>query len=327
MGVACANSPSAPAASPQIEASPGHAAPAGSPSPSNGPLRVTASVERWGLAAPLSREVVFPAGHALIVAGGLEDADVSTSRVTRLNVSTGRRTGHWSLPAGVHDAAGIVAGGADLVVGGGAGAATGAVQGFPVTGGTPHQVGSLPQPRSDLSATTARGKSYIVGGFSGSNMASAVLVTRDGKTFRTLAQLPIPVRYAAVAVAGGALWVVGGRTDPGGVSTTAAVQRVDLRTGRAVVASHLAAPLSDASAVTINGTVLVCGGDRNGASATDRVLRLDTVTGRLTPAGRLAYPVADFGAAVLGSGTSAVAYLVGGENATREVRVQTIRLD
>ena len=326
MGVACANSPSAPAAPPHIVASPGHATPAVSPSPSNGPIRVTASVERWRLAAPLSREVVFPAGDALIVAGGLEDGEVSTSTLTRLNASTGLRTGHWPLTAGIHDAAGIVAGGMDLVVGGGAGAATGVVQGFPAAGGAAHQVGSLPHPRSDVSATTSRGKSYIVGGFNGSTMATAVLVTANGRTFHTLAQLPIPVRYAAVAVAAGALWVIGGRTDAGGASTTGAVQRIDLRTGRAAVVSQLPAPLSDASAVTLNGTVLICGGDRGGVTATDQVMRLDTATGRVKPVGRLAYPVADFGAAVLGTGPSAVAYLVGGENSTRESRVQTVRL-
>ena len=260
------------------------------------------------------------------MASGLEDGDVSASTVMRLRASTGRRTGRWALSEGVHDAAGIVSGTTDFVVGGGAGAATGSVQGLPATGGAAHVVGSLPQPRSDLSAVTAAGTSYIVGGFSGTTMARAVLLTRDGRTFHTVARLPIPVRYAAVAVAAGALWVIGGRTDPGGSTTTDAVQRIDLRTGRAAVVSHLAASLSDASAVTLNGTVFICGGDRSGVTATDQVLRLDTATGRVKHAGRLAYPVADFGAAVLGSGPSAVAYLVGGENSTREARVQTLRI-
>jgi hypothetical protein len=270
--------------------------------------------------------VVFAAGSRLLVAGGLLDGDVSTAQVLTVDPSSGavRRTG--SLASAVHDAAGAEVAGERLVIGGGAATTIGTVQSLGSGGGPARVVGALPTPRSDLTAAVGGKVGYVVGGYDGTGLPAAVLATTDGQHFHSVATLPVPVRYAATAIAGGALWVVGGRSDAAGNSVTAAVQRVDLATGRASVVARLPHPLSDAVAVTVDGAVLVCGGDRDGTTATAEVLRLDTSTGHVRSAGRLAYPVADAGATVLGPAGSQVAYLLGGEAAVRTARVQSLRL-
>jgi hypothetical protein len=271
--------------------------------------------------------VVFPDGSSLIVAGGLMNHGGSSAAVMRIDTRTGRRAASWSLRTAVHDAGGAAIGVTDLVIGGGATTSLGIVQRLPATGGAAHAVGSLPVPRSDVSVVSAGGAAYVVGGYDGHALQGSVLSTMNGRTFHTVGRLPVPVRYAAVAVANGALWVVGGRTDVGGATTTTAVQRMSLATGRSAVVSRLAHPISDAVAVVLNGTVLICGGDRRGNTPTDAVLRLDTSAGDTRPAGHLSYAVADAAATVIGSGPASIGYLVGGETNHPVATVQTLRLE
>jgi hypothetical protein len=292
---------------------------------SGSPVRLAASVAHWRLPTPLSRAVAFTRQSQLVVAGGLENGDVSTQQVLTVAPASGAVTRAAPLANAVHDAAGIALGGRDLVVGGGSATITRGVQQLG-TGLSPARVvGKLPTDRADVSGIAGGGVGYIVGGYDGTSMQATVLSTKDGRHFHPLAALPVPVRYAAVAVTPGALWVVGGRTTVAGTQVTDVVQRVDLRTRRASIVARLPYPLSDAAAVLLDGRVLICGGDRNGGASTRRVLQLDTATGRVHSVGRLAFAVADEAAVVVGSGPTAVGYLLGGEaRGTRTARVQNL---
>jgi N-acetylneuraminic acid mutarotase len=88
-----------------------------------------------------------------------------------------------------------------------------------------------------------------------------------------------------------------------------AVQRIDVRTGRARVAGHLPRPLGHGVAVGLGGRVLLVGGRTSADRLTARMwwFRPDTVG--FTSAGHLPTPLAD--SAAIGRGSTA--YLVGGE--------------
>jgi hypothetical protein len=305
---------------------PPHRGVSSTPAASSGsPVRLVSSVAHWRLPTPLSREVAFARQSRLVIAGGLENGDLSTRQVLTITPASGAVTRDRQLASPVHDAAGIALGGGDLVAGGGSATITRQVQQLAAGLSPVRVVGVLPTARADVSGAVGGGVGYIVGGYDGTAMQATVLSTKDGRHFRPVAALPVPVRYAAVAVTPGALWVVGGRTTVAGTQVTDAVQRVDLRTRRASVVGHLPYPLSDAAAVVLDGRVLICGGDRNGAASTRRVFQLDPATGRVHPAGRLAFAVADEAAVVVRSGPTSAGYLLGGEaRGTRTARVQTL---
>jgi hypothetical protein len=305
---------------------PPHGGVSSAPAASSGsPVRLASSVAHWRLPTPLSRAVAFARQSQLVIAGGLENGDLSTQQVLTITPASGAVTRGRPLASPVHDAAGIALGGGDLVAGGGSATITRQVQRLATGLGPASVVGALPAARADVSGAVGGGVGYVVGGYDGTAMQATVLSTKDGRHFRPVAALPVPVRYAAVAVTPGALWVVGGRTTVAGTQVTDAVQRVDLRTRRASVVGHLPYPLSDAAAVVLDGRVLICGGDRNGAASTRRVFQLDPATGRVHPAGRLAFAVADEAAVVVRSGPTSVGYLLGGEaRGTRTARVQTL---
>jgi hypothetical protein len=303
-----------------------HGAAGSTPAVSSGSrLRLIVSVAHWRLPSPLSRAVAFARQSQLVVAGGLENGDVSTRQVLTITPASGAVTRGGPLASAVHDAAGIGLGGGDLVVGGGSATITRGVQQLGTSLSPTRVVGALPTGRADVSGAVAGGVGYIVGGYDGTSMQATVLSTKDGRHFRPVAALPVPVRYAAVAVTPGALWVVGGRTTVNGTQVTDVVQRVDLRTRKAAIVAHLPYPLSDAAAVVLDSRVLLCGGNRNGVAATRRVLQLDPASGRVHPVGRLAFAVADEAAVVVRSGSTLVGYLLGGEaSGARTARVQTL---
>jgi hypothetical protein len=303
-----------------------HRAARSTPAASSGSrLRLAVSVAHWRLPTPLSRAVAFARQSQLVVAGGLENGDVSTQQVLTIMPGSGTITRAGPLASPVHDAAGIGLGSGDLVVGGGSATITRGVQRLGGGANPARVVAALPTGRADVSGAVGGGVGYIVGGYDGTSMQATVLSTKDGRHFRPVAALPVPVRYAAIAVTPGALWVVGGRTTVTGTQVTDVVQRVDLRTRKASIAAHLPYPLSDAAAVILDSRLLICGGDRNGVASTRRVLQLDPATGRVHPVGRLAFPVADEAAVVARSGSTSVGYLLGGEaNGTRTARVQTL---
>lgn len=262
------------------------------------------------LPAGLSRTVAVRHGHDILLLGGLTTGDVTTSRVWRLDVGSGRTTTAGSLAEAVHDASGAWLGGAAMVFGGGAATEVADVQAW--TSGTAQVVGRLPAGRSDSGAAVVDGTAYVVGGFDGSSLDRSVVATRDGRRLRVAGRLRQGVRYPAVAAFDGAVWVIGGQlaTTAGttGGPQTAVIQRFDPATGRTTVVGRLPHPVGHAMAFVLDGRLFVAGGIE-GATATDRVWSLDASTGRVRPAGRLPQPLSDAAVVPVDGG----AWLVGGE--------------
>jgi len=228
----------------------------------------------WQLAAPISRVVVVPstASH-LDILGGLTSGNTSSSGAYSLDTSNGTLTQVGSLSGPLHDAAGAVIGGQDVVFGGGLSGTVATVQAFPVTGAsagtaatprpTANVVGSLPSPRSDAADVTIGATNYIVGGYDGTNPDPLVLATTDGRTFRSVASLPVPVRYPAVAALGQKIFIFGGQAITGSAAgePVTSIQMIDPAHHTASIVGHLPEPLSGAAAVTLAGHVYVIGGE------------------------------------------------------------------
>jgi hypothetical protein len=266
--------------------------------------RLAVTTAPWQLPQARDREIVLASGGALLVIGGLDPGGSSTGRVWRVDLASGVTTRLAVLPQVVHDSAGAVVGGDVFVFGGGAATELATVQRY--RAGTATVVGQLPQPRSDLAAASEGRTAYVLGGFDGTNGLGDVLATGDGASFRTVARLQQSVRYPALAAGAGVLWLFGGTHDG---ATVASVQRVHPASGTAAIDGALPMPVSDASAVVLDGRLLVLGG-RSAGRVLDTILEYDPVRKHATVVGTLPYPVADAGAAVVGG----VAYLVGGEN-------------
>ena len=268
-------------------------------------VTLTLSMAPFTLPAAVSRPTVFASGERLLVVGGLTTADTTTQAILRVDPARGTVVQAELLPVAVHDAAGAVVGGRDLVFGGGSTAVTSAVQDV-TPGAFPQVTGHLPQPRADLVAISDGGTGYVLGGFDGSQGLTTILRTQDGRTFTVMGTLPVDVRYPAVATAAGSIWLFGGEHQGKQVTD---VQRIDLTTGHGSVPGHLPSPLAHAGAFTLGSAVFVAGG-RTGAKATDNVMRFDPANVSFTAVGHLPAARSDFGVAVVGG----TAYLVGGEN-------------
>jgi hypothetical protein len=265
----------------------------------------SSSMAAFKLPEAVSRPTVFAALEGLLVVGGLIAADTTMQAILRVDLTQGTVNPAGQLPVPVHDAAGAVVTGRDLIFGGGATTVTSAVQDV-TPGASPQVISHLPQPRADLVAISDSNVGYVLGGFDGAQGSTTILRTQDGKTFVVVGTLPVAVRYPAVAASAGSIWLFGGEHDGKQVTD---VQRVDLATGHGSVAGHLPTPLAHADAFTLGGTVFVAGG-RIGTAATSDVMRFDPVKVSLTAAGHLPAARSDFGVAVVAGN----AYLVGGES-------------
>jgi len=247
---------------------------------------------------------VVPQGSDLLVIGGLDESDVSTAAVTRLDPASGSDRAAGELSEPLHDIAATEVPGGVLVFGGGSATTTDEIQRL-VPGGAGEAVGRLPVPRSDLSAVTVGGSAYVLGGYDGEQTVGEIVRTRDGSSLEAVAKLPVAVRYAAVFALGPTIFALGGEESSG--ADTSAIQAFDTRSGRASVIGHLPGPLAHASAVVLGGRAYLLGGRLNG-STSDQILRFDPAKGTATPAGHLPEPVQNAAATVVGG----VGYLVGG---------------
>ena len=279
-------------------------APGVSSSPRHRRYRPVARVARHDLPAPLSGESVVGEPGRVLVLGGLDSSDVSTSEALELDTATGRFTALSPLAEARHDTAATVLGGKTLVFGGGSLTELDSVESFG-PGGSPEVIGRLPTTRSDLSAATVGGRAYVLGGYDGSLPLAPVLRTGDGRHFASIGELPVPFRYAAVATIGKTIYAFGGELASGLDSD--AIQAIDTRSGHARVIGHLPKPISHASAVTLGGRIYVLGG-RSREVPTDRILSFDPSTDAVRAAGRLPFAVTNAAAATVG-GTG---YLIGG---------------
>jgi len=320
--------------------------------PAAGPPAVESGLLPWALAAPISRVVVLPAaGGQLVLLGGLTAAGTSANGVFTLNPASGALASVGTLPAAVHDGAGAVVAGSDVIFGGGSPTTVATVQAFaPVppgaagasTAGT--VIGALPAPRSDDATVSIGRTTYVVGGYDGTNADVAVLATTDGRHFRTVARLRVPVRYPAVAATGGKIYVFGGQAVGGTGQAVDAIQVVDPSTHRVVVGGHLPEALQAAAAVNLGGVVYLAGGSSpvpqavtagvgtavvappssSGLNTVSTIWAFDPRRDRLLVAGRLQEPVSNAGVAVVGGR----AWIVGGElNGAPVSAVQMLRPD
>lgn len=286
----------------QIRRSTVNAAPAG-------PVAFRIAPTLWHLPSPLSRTVALAIGGGIRLFGGLGPADATTAAVVDLNPATGQETPVGTLADPVHDAAGAVVNGRQVVFGGGASTVAATVQGL---GGQPgssvSRLGALPAPRADLAAASVGGKAILVGGYDGASLSPDVLTTTDGTTFSVLTQLPQPVRYPAVAAVGGKVFVIGGEL-PGNQGDSTAIQVIDVAAGTASIAANLPAGLSHAGAGVIGPTVYLFGG-RSAGHVVDTVTALNPATLTVKTMAAMPVAVSDMAVATVGGAT----YLLGGED-------------
>jgi hypothetical protein len=306
-----------------------------SPTPDVDPIpAVESGLLPWHLPTPVSREVVLPGRRAhLVVLGGLTGSS-SASGVFSLGTGNGALRSVGSLRVGVHDAAGSVVGGRDVVFGGGTPATVASVEAFPTAASA--RLAALPSPRSDAVAVSVGRTTYVVGGYTGRAADPAVLATRDGRSFKSVARLRVPVRYPAAASVGGKLYVFGGEAISGrqAGAPVSLIQEVDPATHSSTVIGHLPEPLQGSTAVNLGGNLYLAGGETTRPQATTRgvgnfqlaararrvgsgalftlstIWAFNPVSRRLLEAGRLQVPVSHAGVAVLGSR----AWIVGGES-------------
>jgi N-acetylneuraminic acid mutarotase len=258
------------------------------------------------LPAALSGEAVLGLPKSILVIGGLDSSDVSTSEVLELRTVTSRFTHLSPLSEPRHDTAAAALGGKLLVFGGGSLTELDSVESL--SAGSSEVIGRLPTTRSDLSAVTVAGRVYVLGGYDGQAPLGPVLQTIDGRRFTVVGELPVPFRYAAVAAIGGTIYTFGGELASGLDSD--AIQAIDTGSGRARVIAHLHRSLSHASAVALHGRIYVLGGSSR-ESPTDEILSFNPSTKRLRSAGHLPFAVTHAAA----TGIDGVGYLIGGLDA------------
>ena len=271
-------------------------------------LKLAAHRLPLGLPSAVSGEAVAAQPGGVLVIGGLNSSDVSTSSVIELDSKTGRAGVVGSLAEARHDAAAAVLGHEVLVFAGGSATELDSVESLR-RGGAGLLLGRLPTTRSDLSALAVDGRAYLLGGYDGQAPTGVVLRTADGHSFTAVAKLPVAFRYAAAAAVGKVIYTFGGELGNG--LDTDAIQELDTRTDRARIIGHLPRPLSHASAVVLSGRIYILGG-RTRETPTDRIISFDPRTGRVDTAGRLPLAVTNAAAATVGG----VGYLIGGLDAS-----------
>ena len=172
------------------------------------PKTVPAPVDAtaFSLPAPVQREVAVPYKNGILLAGGLDSAQQSTTGVFRLSL-TGKLTSLGSVPQAFHDAAGAVIGSGLYVFGGGAAASSSSVQRFDLATHTARIVAHLAHPLSDVAAATTPDGVFLVGGYDGVSPRREIYRTTDGTHFRVVAMLPSGVRYASVAALGHTVYI------------------------------------------------------------------------------------------------------------------------
>jgi len=294
--------------SPAAGRSPGSASTRSSPSPSPSafvPHLATAHLARWQLPVASARQALVPLGHGrVLVAGGLLAGDVSTDRVTEVDLASGRTRVMPPLAVPVHDVAGGLDDGVPVVVGGGNATEQDVVQAL--HGPAWQVVGHLPTTRSDLSTVPVPHALLVVGGYDGSGTPTTLERLSPDGSMRGQGRLRHGDRYAATAVVGSTAYVFGGEVAGRELGD---VQAVDLRTGVTRVVGRLPVVLGHAMAAGIGGRILLMGGRVTPERQTAAMWWFDPATGRFTRAGSLPSPLSD--AAVTAVGRRV--WLLGGE--------------
>jgi Kelch motif len=274
---------------------------------SSSSTRVIAKLEPYRLPAAVSGEAVSARGREILVLGGLDRLDVSTSQVVSITPGLRARSA-GALSEAKHDLAAVQLAGRTLVFGGGSTSELDTTEAMSEHNAV-ERVGALPSARSDLSAVSVGGAAYVLGGYDGNEPIAEVLRTTDGSRFTSVCRLPVPFRYAATAVLGTKIFTFGGELASG--ADTDAIQEIDTRAHSAVVIGHLPKAVSHASAVVWSGKVYVLGG-RSGGVALRQIVAFDPSTREVRRAGRLPIAIKNAAAIEIGS----VGYLIGGIGGT-----------
>jgi hypothetical protein len=179
-------------------------------SPHTQTVTLTSSIAPFTLPAAVSRPTVFSASEGLLVVGGLTTADNTTQAILRVDLTRGTVNQAGRLPIPVHDAAGALAGGRDLVLGGGSTAVTSAVQDV-MPGASCRVISHLPQhpprPLAHAGAFTLGGSVFVTG-----STATDEVMRFDpaNVSFTAAGHLPAARSDFSVAVVGGTAYLVGG---------------------------------------------------------------------------------------------------------------------
>jgi hypothetical protein len=300
---------------------------------SSRPSSIEAGVAPWQLPAPVARPAVVTVGTGFAVLGGLAPSQASVATAYTVNPTTGASTPAGTLAAAVHDAAAVSLGSSTFVVGGGSPNTVATVQSIstpptptatPPAGKAPATpagtvASQLPTPRSDLAMVTMGSShhttAYVVGGYTGTTYLPTVLATTDGTHYTSVANLTVPVRYPAVVAQSGLIYSFGGQTASAGSATTAtdAVQVIDPASHRTSVVAHLPQPVYGASAFVIDGAIYVAGGQVPSGRTLTEIYAFVPSSKNVLNAGLLPQAEAFGGYTTIGSGKSAVGYIVGGE--------------
>ena len=124
------------------------------------------------------------------------------------------------------------------------------------------------------------------------------------------------MRYPAVVALGADVFSFGGETGSGAGSTvtaTAVIQEIDPATHTVSVVGTLPQALYGAAAFVLDGHIYLAGGQTGDGETLTQIYEFDEHTHRVADAGLLPQAVAFGGYATVGTGTSAVGYIVGGE--------------
>lgn len=180
------------------------------------------------------------------------------------------------------------------------------------------QRASLTTGRSRHVAESYNSKIYVIGGSSSSDVGRSVeQYNPDDDKWRTKATSPTRRFDAASAVLDGRIYVIGG-----GSPAEDRVTAYDPSNDQWLTNfSPLPRPLTQASAVTVNGRIYVFGGlDQNG-NAVDTVYEYNPSTDRWRTVNRM--PAVRYGAAV--SSQSSRVYVVGGRNGSGSTTTNVFR--
>ncbi len=253
----------------------------------------------YALPAPL-RDPAYAtlADGRVVMAGGLDAADVSTSEIDLADLHGVHQAA--TLPLAQHDAQAAMLGGKVYVFGGGSATELSHILSYDPASNALNQVGALAAPQSDVAVTQAGSAAYIVGGYDGTNYLNTVVEWHPGAAPAVVAHVPVGLRYAAVAAVGNGLLVIGGST-PSAAST--AIYRVDLTTHQVRQIGTLPHPITHGNAAVLGSSVYLIGGRGNLTNAQTRdIWAINPTTGQVTAAGRLPVPTSDAAVGALGTG-------------------------
>src|SRR5579884_783516 len=261
-------------------------------------LKSVAATTLGTLPAAVQDAAVAPLGEGrLALLGGIDSAQTSTDAIVTLGAG-GATPDPGTLPVPQHDAQAAKLGADVYVFGGGQVASYDHIVRYDPASGTTATVGSLPTPASDVAVTSIGDTAYIVGGYTGAGWLDTILAWRPGSTARVVGHLPVGLRYAAVAVAGRRIIIAGG-TEPSSVSDQ--ILSFDPASGVVSPLGRLPSPVTHASAVFLDGRVVLVGGRAQAdGGQTAAVLAINPATGAVTTVGRLPQPLSDAAVALDG---------------------------